>query len=71
MALVTSVAGVPFQDLWAWKCPSRDCKVRLVRSDERLLEREATAHWHDSHAELDDQMGFDFPPDSPPTLRAV
>jgi hypothetical protein len=68
---MTSVAGVPFQDLWAWKCPGFGCKVRLVRPDERALEIEAGDHWRSAHGELENQVALDFPPDDVAPLRAV
>lgn len=66
---MTSVAGVPFQDLWAWKCPA--CKLRLVRADEGMLQREASVHYLEQHGPSEDQMSLDFPPEGPATLRAV
>lgn len=49
-----TVAGVAFQDLWAWKCP--DCKTRYVRDDERQLAADASAHYTEVHAVSKDQL---------------
>jgi len=48
---MTSVAGVKFKDLWSWACPC--CSVRLVRSSEKQLEREASDHFAAAHGTAD------------------